>query len=490
MKMKLLTSYSLNAIPIIKHFVEQTSIYFGANNRESEDLKLASKAAAEYIVEFNDENQGKEFEIHAELDDAIFRVSMSYQGIPIDESDFEEVEQAAELSLNQMRFYHIKKLTDRYYFENLGTKGWMNIIERKLSVPNTHHNMDDTQEKSLLSTKVDCSREELIIASAQPDDAYDITKLAYYTYHYSYAKTQFYYPTKLREAIENDDIICFVAKNTEANVVINSSYFRSPNCREIVEAGALMSHPAYRRNRGLIFLIKKQISFCTDEKSGVRIIEANLVTAHTGSQRVTKGADFYPMALKISAHDRVDFVAMHDIDVQRESLLYQVWTPFGLDQFTLYAPTKHWDILSKLFQRAQLKIDLKENEYLPTEQSSNIEVLKDKKFSLATLILHHAGIHWRKELSETIRQLDAEHYMTYHLKIPAWNALPNEIEQSLSEDRFFFAGVTAHATKEWMLLYVRLDNQLFDFSRVHTADDYSTLLRDYIESCYNQIGDY
>jgi hypothetical protein len=491
MKMKLQTSYEIKAIPIIKHFVEYSAKYFGANNQEAEDLKLASKAAAEYIVEFNGDNQNQDFEIHCELNEDIFRVSMSYQGVPIDESGFEEADKSSEPSLNQMRFYQINKLTDRYYFENLGAKGWMNFIERKLLSPISQEIEEGAiEQKDKDKEIINHAREELHVERAQPADAFDITKLAYYTYHYSYAKTQFYYPSKLQEEIEKDNVICFVAKNTKGEVVINSSYLRSQNCREIVEAGALMSHPAYRRNRGLIFLIKKQISFCKDEKSGVRIIEANLVTAHTGSQRVTKGANFYPMAIKVSAHDRVDFVEMHDIDIQRESLLYQVWTPFGLDPITLYAPSKHWVFLNSLFQSANLKISLKGSEYFPEQKESEIEVIKNKKFGMATLILHQAGIHWRKDLSENIRQLDAEHYMTYHLKIPAWRELPNAIEQDLSEDRFFFAGVTAHTTEQWMLLYVRLDNQIIDFSKIHTAEENSTHLRDYIESCYKQIKDY
>ncbi len=331
MKMALKTTYQIKAIPIIRSFIEETAKYYGANKSEYDELKLATEEAAEHIIVNYPKEQQDFFEIFCIVENNIFRVVLSNTGVPVDNKNIPKykVENPSD-SIDGLKFFLIKKLTDNFYFLNLGSEGWQTVLEKKLLARSS--NKIESEKNSKPKTN---NREDLVVSLASPEDAYQITKLAYFTYHYSYAKTVFYYPEVLSESLKNKTVISFIAKTSSGEVVIHSSLLRSPYSPEIVEAGALMSNPEFRRNRGLILIIKKQIGFCTQSEHGIKIVESNLVTAHTGSQRVTKASQFFPFALKISAHKRVEFISIES-ETQRETLLYAIWTPFGLEQITLY----------------------------------------------------------------------------------------------------------------------------------------------------------
>jgi hypothetical protein len=318
-----------------------------------------------------------------------------------------------------------------------------------------------------------------------PDDAYEITKLAYFTYHYSYAKTVFYYPEMLKETIEQSSVISFVVKTVDNEIVAHSAYLRSPYCREIAEAGAMMTMPAYRKTTAIMRLVKQQYKYMNNNDIGVRIIESNLVTAHTGSQRITKCFKFAPLAYKFSVHDRSDFIGMDEISTQRETLLYSVWVIAELEPVMLFVPQKHRDIIGRLVDNAGVMGEMKTTvaDVVGGDMSFRIEKKADE--GLATVMIDTFGTGWQKELKRLVRDLGVDGFRTVHLKVPLWEPLPDDIDNALSGAGFFFSGIMPRTAEKWMMLYTYLNNQKLNFSEVRVCDDTAEMLRDYIEDIYN-----
>ncbi len=483
MKMALKTTYQIKAIPIIRSFIEETAKYYGANKSEYDELKLATEEAAEHIIiNYPKEQQGF-FEIFCIVENNVFRVVLSNTGVPVDKKNIPKykVEDPSD-SIDGLKFFLIKKLTDNFYFLNLGSEGWQTVLEKKL-LARSSNKTDKTESEENSKPKAN-NREDLVVSLASPEDAYQITKLAYFTYHYSYAKTVFYYPEVLSESLKNKTVISFIAKTSSGEVVIHSSLLRSPYSPGIVEAGALMSNPEFRRNRGLILIIKKQIGFCTKSEHGIKIVESNLVTAHTGSQRVTKASQFFPFALKISVHKRVEFISIES-ETQRETLLYAIWTPFGLEQITLNTPEIHHTFIKQTFKNAQLQVTLSSNTFIPKREQSKFNIDKKEVDNFAILTIEETGKNWVIEMKKVIRELNAENFITFHLHFPAWKKIPVDFENQLNLLGFFFSGVIPHTPQNWWLNYTRLDNQKFDFDKVLTEGENATQLRDYIRRCHN-----
>jgi hypothetical protein len=321
---------------------------------------------------------------------------------------------------------------------------------------------------------------------ASPEDAYEITKLAYFTYHYTYPKTVFYYPEMLREALSNGSVVSFVSKSGDGEIAAHFAYLRSPYCREIAEAGAVMTRPEYRKSIIALKLMKMVMSYpARVDDSGISLVESNLVTSHTGSQRLARAAKSYPFALKLSVYDHAEFI---DIDTSRatnarESLLYSLWAPKGLEKpFKIYVPEAHEDMVGRLLDNAGLPGEADASSAEPTAEEGFFDVERKEEFGLATIQVSRVAAGWRDNLKTYRRDLSMDGFATIHLKILADSPLPADLDERLTEAGFFFSGVMPLTLDRWMLLYTFLNNQRFDFKGVSLCDSMAMELRDYIES--------
>ena len=372
----------------------------------------------------------------------------------------------------------INKLTDKFYFQNCGSDGWQTILEKKIAnfikISRTEKSKDITLQAS--------PKDKLSVSIATPEDAYEITKLAYFTYRYSYTKTLFYYPEILKESIETSSTISFIVKTEKGVIVGHSAYIRSPYCHEIIEAGGMMTLPAFRKTSGILRLVKKQHNYPYEDDMGAKIVESNLITTHTGSQRITRSFKFKPMALKLSVHDCANFMDISENRRQRETLLYSIWAPHGLEPTTIFIPETHSDIINKLVTNAELPIDIKTetSEHLAEKGSFNIE--KKQNEGLATLMVEVIGSEWKVNLKKFTRDLNVDGFKTLHLKVPISAPLPKNVDRDLKSLGFFFSGIIPRTPKNWLMLYTYLNNQNLDFSSIALCDETAIFLKNYIET--------
>ena len=479
MKMELKTFCDIKAIPVIQDFVVATSKYFGASKNECKDLELATEEAAEHIISNHPTGSKEVFEISCEGNDGTLKIIFSNKGVPVNENNIPTymIENPTD-SVNGLQFFLLKKLTDKFYFQNCGSEGWQTILEKKISKFIYTVKNEEIED----ATDQVAPKDKLSVCLATPEDAYEITKLAYYTYRYSYAKTIFYYPEILKESIETSSTISFVVKTDKGVIVGHSAYIRSPYCHEIIEAGGMMTMPAFRKTSGVLRLVKMQHKYPYENDMGAKIVESNLVTTHTGSQRITRKFKFKPMALKFSVHDCANFKEIAEHRIQRETLLYSIWAPHDLESTTIFIPEIHLGMIKKLINNAEITIDIKTdtNDILAEKGSFNIEKKQDE--GLATLMVEIIGSEWKTNLKKFTRDLNVAGFKTLHLKVPICAPLPKNVDQDLKSLGFFFSGIIPRTPKKWLMLYTYLNNQNLDFSSIALCDDTAILLKDYINT--------
>ena len=482
MKMELKTFCDVRAISVIKDFVISAAGYFGASSKECKDLELASEEAAEHIISNHPVGSSEFFEVSCEGINGILKVIFSNKGVPVNENNIPVymADNPAD-SLDGLQFFIIRKLTDNFYFHNCGSDGWQTIIEKKIA---NFTGVEVHQDESDIDLSVH-SKEKLTVDLAAPEDAYEITKLAYFTYRYTYAKTIFYYPEMLKEAIENRSVISFVVKNSSGEIVGHSAYMRSPYCREIAEAGGMMSMPEYRKTLGMMRLVKKQHNYPYEEHFDVTIVESNLITAHTGSQRITRTFKFAPMALKISVHDRAEFLDIDEVVGPRETLLYSIWVPHEMKATTIFIPEVHFDIVDMLIKNADIPLEIKRSTLPAVAEKGTFNIETKPEYGLATVMVEEIGVKWRKNLKSLSRDLSSEGFQTIHLKIPIWDPLPADVDSELKAAGFFFSGIIPRTPSKWLMIYTYLSGQKMDFSGINVCDETAVKLKDYIEQCYD-----
>lgn len=480
MTSELSTYHDVRAISIIRTFVAETSRFFGANDSEVQQLELASEEAAAFIINALHPDADENFKISCQPIAQGLSFHFENRGLPVDEENLPVYDsQNPTDSMAGLPFLLIESVTDAVRFQNRGNEGWVLVFEKGLKEFKSLETMKEPDPEVLKA----CGKEKLQLSIATPADAYDLVKLTYFTYRYSYAKEIFYYRKALEEAIDSEKIIAFIGKNAENEVVINSAFFRSPYCDAIAEAGMLMSRPEYRMNRALLRLTRMQLQFIKEGKSGLRVMYSKLVTAHTRSQRLLVAYNFLPTALTLSVHDQADFVGLHTHEVGRESLLYALTAPCGFEASTLYVPKEHKAITERLTAPTEVTSISTQTAALE-EEKSIFSVDKHEEDRYATVTVETMGKEWLKELRIHLQHLDSDGIITVHLYLPADAPLPENLNADLFKQELFYSGVTLKTMQRWELVYTLLQGQHFDFSAVALHEENAQVLRDYMHQQY------
>jgi anti-sigma regulatory factor (Ser/Thr protein kinase) len=477
------TYHDIRAIGIIRSFVAQTGRFFGADEKEVQQLKLASEEAAAFIIDALLPDKDESFKIECRPIDQGLSFYFENKGLPVDEENLPVYDSKSPTdSMDGLPFFLIESLTDAVQFQNRGNDGWVLIFEKRLKAFRSLVLEEEISEEELAC----CGKEKLKVTLAKPEDAYELMELTYFTYRYSYVKEIFYYRKELERAIETEKIIAFVGKNAEDDIAINSAFFRSEYCDAIAEAGMLMSRPKYRLNRALLRVTRMQLDYIQQGKSGLRVLYSNLVTAHTKSQRLLMAYKFVPTALKLSVHDQAEFVGLDTHEESRESLLYALIAPNGFDPVTLYVPNVHQEITKKLLAPIEV-ITLLTETAVPEKEKSTFTEATFEEDRYATLTVEELGMDWLKQIRKRLYAFDNAGIITVHLHIPADKPLPQDLNAALFELELFYSGVIIKTMQRWELVYTFVQGQHFDFDAVNLAEENAIALREYMRAQYRAL---
>jgi len=472
------TYHDLKAISIIRSFVSKTGDFFGANKTEKHQLEIAAEEASAFIINSLKPDKNMLFEIEAQPIQSGLRFHFHSRGMPIDDENLPTYDNRdPEASIEGLPFFLLENLSDALWFKNRGNDGWVLVFEKRFKdfLP-----LEEQQEVDEETLNIH-AKERVKVSIATKEDAYDIIKLTYLTYRYSYAKSIFYYRKELEKAIESGDVVVFVGKNSNNEVVICSAYLRSKNSNSIMELGMLMNKPEYKKNSALLIIVKRQIRYLKENDTGLKIAYINLVTAHTRSQRLSKHFSFMPTALKLSIHDRADFIGIDVANKARESLLYAINIPCGLDPITLHLPKEHIEITKKLLDSFEfISFSTKSEEIEQKESKFEVEI--DKKNRYAQVTIEVFGKNWLKELKNHIKSFRNDEAITIYIKTPTHQKLSPNFEKDMKSIGAFYSGVMIKTTKEWELLYTILEGQHFDFNLIQLENQNAIELREYMQN--------
>jgi anti-sigma regulatory factor (Ser/Thr protein kinase)/N-acetylglutamate synthase-like GNAT family acetyltransferase len=138
----------------------------------------------------------------------------------------------------------IREYVDALRFVNLGRKGKAFTIFKShpLNFEETlFQPYSDLQDESPAALKP----ASIQIRDFQPGDEEAISRLIYNNYTYSYYKSLFYYPKKIRELNENGEIASVVAQTKEGRIVGHFALVRVENAN-IAEIGVAVVDPDYK----------------------------------------------------------------------------------------------------------------------------------------------------------------------------------------------------------------------------------------------------
>lgn len=412
-------------------------------------------------------------------------ICIKSKGIPLDIDaikTFEQIkpEEILQHEAHGLGILLIKSFADEVVYTNKGKEGQEVRIEKYLPYTQVNHDESPVVEtvKADESAKID-----FYIRRINLEEAPIISRLAYYAYNLSYIYDHIYYPDRVKQLNQTDELMSYVAVNKSNEEILGHCALIQDENSDLKEMAVAFVNPAYRGLGCLKDISKYQIAEI--EKMGLRGVFANAVTFHPYSQKSAAGLGLNETALFIS---RLSALKMNKINAEndtRDSLLYlcKYFNIFQLEK--VFVPSHHHEMIARIFANISAEVQLyitaaAENDN-KGESMSVIETKADA-YSCAHIYVKQYGTDILKNVNKTLKAFCVDRVETVYLFLPLDCPETSYLCSEFEDLGFFFGGVRPGRDRETWLLLQYLNNQKYAYEKLVFCSDFGKELMEYIRN--------
>ncbi|WP_353662100.1 GNAT family N-acetyltransferase [Hydrogenimonas sp. SS33] len=361
------------------------------------------------------------------------RVSVHDMGLPFDFERYMASER--EGGLKQIADY-----VDELRFSNLGKQGKSFTIFK--SHPMDFENVvyrpySDLEDESPASLKP----ASIQIRDFECGDEEAISRLIYNNYTYSYFKSLFYYPRKIRELNEEGEIASVVAQTREGEIVGHFALIRIPDAN-IAEIGVAVVHPDYK-GKGIMNAMLDRVQQKAKELK-LDAIFGEALMLHPFSQRANLRHGFGESALLLGIVPNT--VSLTDPNAVRTDKRAAVLIGYkilnGVKERAIYLPSRYRELVEDIYVNAHLAVLPLEPDAAPPTGESRIGYDLSPYTQSGTLIVDRIGSDFTHAMRHTLHTLYKKHVdmIFADINLSACSHIDDAVEV-LKEEGFVFSGV-------------------------------------------------
>jgi len=345
---------SVKYLPIAMHVIKESAQIAEIHPGDIVDIVTASRELL-----FNAIRHAYPKNMHGMIDvDIMFhphgiQISVHDMGLPFDFDSYMASERQGGLK-------RIAEYVDELRFTNLGRKGKSFTIFKS-------HPMDfddvvfqpysDLEDESPASLKP----ASIQIRDYECGDEEAISRLIYNNYTYSYYKSLFYYPKKIRDLNEHGEIASVVAETRERKIVGHFALIMIPEAN-IAEIGVAVVHPDYK-GKGIMNAMLDRIQHRAKELK-LDAIFGEALMLHPFSQRANLKHGFGESALLLGVVPNT--VSLTDPNAVRTEKRAAVLIGFkilsGVSSRRIFMPQVYRELIEKIYANNHLEIELARTE--------------------------------------------------------------------------------------------------------------------------------
>ncbi len=396
-------------------------------------------------------------------------------GLPL---DFERIYKTTSGGLKRIEEY-----VDELTFTNHGQKGKSFAIfkshESTETFEDTMQPYSDLEDNSPASLKPS----SITIRDYQPGDEEAISRLIYSNYTYSYYKSLFYYPKKIKELNEKGEIFSIVAEDANAGVVGHFALVKlaEANCAEI---GVAVVHPDFK-GHGIMNAMLERVLEKANEVH-LHAIFGEAVMLHPFSQRANLSHGFGESALVLGIVPNT--ISLRDKNALHTDKRTAVLVAYKILQEkrknALFLPKKYEELVSRIYANNHLKIERAK----PTRNKGQRVTYELSHYTnTATLVIDNLSEHIRSTIKHYLMLLYKKHVDMIFADINLMRCEEiDEVVKKLQKEGFVFSGVLFYRRNEDD--YLRL--QLVNSENVETKNIvcYSDFCHELIETINKELS--
>jgi len=482
----------LGYLPAIQAFVSEVMERRGYTKRDTTMLLIALEEAIANVVKHAFEPGEKAgYQVIVDPITAGIRIIIKDKGLPYSPqlvpqyappSDIETAEQPG------LGSHLIKHAVDEILFHNLGREGKELHLVKYLP----YRSIEEMRTESELApfpepvkTVEPPERKDFSIRRIRPTEVYDVSKLFYRAYGYSYGIDTIYYPEKLAERHEDGTIISVVTVTPgDERVVGHAALVRDDASSKTAEAAMAVVEPGFRGQGCQSIMITKLVEEA--RAVGLAGIYSKAVTNHIYAQKAGQKAGFKRCAVVagLIPADR-SFKGIQAALSQRESVAYGYRVVDDPGNVQVFPPAWHRDIIEKIYNSMGVKRVFFESPPGAMRQVAGeaaVTVTVVPTYQRAVIEVKQYGEHTVPQVNTILKDLCYQKIEQITLYLNLEDPVTGILCRQFEELGFFFAGVLPFSHVGDALLLQYLNNVPIDYSKIKIVDEVGKEILAYVES--------
>ena len=487
-KIKISLPHSINYLPISLNTVRVIAKLSGFDKDDISKLETATEEAASNVIRFAYiKDDASTFDVIFEMQPMGLLIIIKENGTPFTpdmESGYDPKVLVPKSENREFNSVLIKRLMDKVWFHSLGKDGLETHLFKyhkkyNFHVTSTERSQKGEKEKTALLPEHATS---YVVRRMKPNEAIDVSRVAYSSYGNTYLHPDIYYPDRVRELNRKKQLISFIAITEEDEVIAHIAFERSTD-KGIPEIGVAFTKPEYRG----IGCLNKLISTSLDEAEKLAFagIFAQCVTSHPYSQKTFNKFGFMDCALLLSTFHSLSFKDIEQKKPQRESVAVSFRYLKLPEKMIIYPPEHHAEMIVGLYEHIGFNPEIRISNTMitPDVDKSVLSVKTDLDNFTADITVVTFGKNVLTEVHRILVNLCHNHTATIYLRIRLTDPITAKYTAEFEKMGFFFSGILPRSTANDELILQYLNNYVIDFDQLKIASDKGKEILEYVKKC-------
>ena len=487
-KIKISLPHSINYLPISLNIVRVVAELSGFCKDDISKLETATEEAVSNVIRFAyTKDEASTFDMILEMQPMGLLIIIKENGILFahdPENNYDHKVLVPKYECGEFRSILTKRLMDKVWFHSLGKEGLETHLFKYLKKYNLQvTSIEKSQKPKKEGTNILVEKAvSYVIRRMKPNEAIDVSRVAYSSYGNTYLHPDIYYPDRVRELNRKKQLISFVAITDDKEIIAHIAFERSTD-KGIPELGVAFTKPEYRG----LGCLNKLISTSLDEAEKLSFtgVFAQGVTSHPYSQKTLNKFGFLDCALLLSIFHTLTFKDIEQNKPQRESVAVSFRYLKLPEKMTIYPPEHHAEMIAGLYEHIGFSPEISiSNKFIePIINKSVLSAKTDLDNLAADIWVVTYGKNILEEVHRILHNFCRNNTVTIYLRIRLTDPATAKYTAEFEKMGFFFSGILPRSTANDELILQYLNNYVIDFNQLKMASDKGKEILEYVKKC-------
>ncbi len=381
----------------------------------------------------------------------------------------------------------MRKSVDRIEFRNLGREGKELHLIKHLPYRSVAEYQDSSDltffSESKPEQEAPREKKAFTIRLMEPSESFEVSRLFYRAYGYSYGVDSIYYPERFERLHRDETIISVVTVAEDGAIVGHFALVRDSPDSPIAEAAMAVVQPSFRGQGCQTAMMARLLEEA--RARGLAGVFSKAVTNHVYAQKAGEKGGFNRAAIVLGLipADR-SFKGIQGPLSQRESVAFGYYPIARLPGIVIYPPPHHADFIQGIYRNLGLeRTPGRMAGTMPeTEAASVLKTSVMPTYNRAAVEVEKYGKSFYSELRMALKALCVRRIDQITLYLPLEDPCTALMCDEIEAMGFFIAGVLPCSHMGDVLMLQYLNNVPIDYSKVQVASAAGREILDYVRA--------